>query len=93
LSNLKSNLKKEQVAVLNFILKMCTSLVNSVNQNEKVEFNGQDNVDGIKIDEVQIAILKLLELGIPKETVKSVYLPNLNIDIKNLPIEIGELLD
>jgi hypothetical protein len=93
LSNFKSNLKNEQVAILNFILKMCTSLVNSVNQIEKPEFNGDDNVDGIKVDEVRIAILKLLELGIPKETVKSSILANLNINTNNLPIEIGELLD
>lgn len=93
LSNLKSNLKNEQVAILNFILKMCTSLVNSINQIEKPEFNGDDNVDGIKVEEVRIAILKLLELGIPKETVKSSILANLNINTNNLPIEIGELLD
>jgi hypothetical protein len=93
LNNLKSNLKKEQVAILNFLLKMCTSLVNSVNQNEKSEFIGDVSVDGINIDEVRIAILKLLELGISKETVKSSYLPTLNIDSKNIPIEIGELLD
>jgi hypothetical protein len=93
LNNLKSNLKKEQVAILNFILKMCTSLVNSVNQNEKSEFIGDVSVDGINVDEVRIAILKLLELGIPKETIKSSYLPTLNIDSKNIPIEIAELLN
>jgi hypothetical protein len=93
LSNLKSNLKKEQVAILNFILKMCTSIVNSVNQNEKQEFNGDIKVDGINVEEVRIAILKLLELGISKETIKSSYLPTLNIEINNMPIQIGELLD
>ena len=93
LSNLKSNLKKEQVAILNFILKMCTSIVNSVNQNEKREFNGDIKFDGINVEEVRITILKLLELGISKETIKSSYLPTLNIEINNMPIQIGELLD
>ena len=72
---------------------MCTSIVNSVNQNEKQEFNGDIKVDGINVEEVRIAILKLLELGISKETIKSSYLPTLNIEINNMPIQIGELLD
>ncbi len=92
LSNFKSNLKKEQVAILNFILKMCTSLVNTVNQNGKKDLLGEENIDGLNVDEVKIAILKLLELGIKKETIRSTYLTNLNIDTKNIPAEIETLL-
>ncbi len=93
LINLKSTLKKEQLAILNFILKICTSLVNSVNQNEKSEYMADENVDGIKEEEVRITIQKLLELGISKDTIKSSYLPTLNIDFKNISNHFGDLLD
>jgi hypothetical protein len=93
LDNLKSTLNAEQLAILNFILKMCTSLVNSVNQTERRQVNSEENNEVFDVEDTRIAILKLLELGISKETVKSLYLSKLNIDTNTLPIEIGELLD
>jgi hypothetical protein len=52
-----------------------------------------ENIDGIKEEEVRITIQKLLELGISKDTIKSSYLPTLNIDLKNISIHFGDLLD
>lgn len=93
LTNLKSTLKKDQIAMLNFILRVCTTSLNSVNQNEKCEFVGDDKVDGINVEEVKLSILTLIEMGINKDTIKSTYLPALNINLQNIPSEIEELID
>ncbi len=92
LKNLKSSLKKDQIAVLNFILRICTSLVNSVNQVEKNELIFDENLEGLNTEELKISVITLLELGIDKEEIKSSYLPLLNVKIQNLPIEILDLI-
>ncbi len=93
LEDLKSSLNKEQIASLNFILKMCTNLVNSINQNEKNIFSGEDKVDGIKIEEVLITVKRLIEIGTSKSLIKNSILPNLGFEESNIPTEIQQLLD
>jgi hypothetical protein len=91
LKNLKKGLKKDQIADLNFLLKISSSVINTVRQVDNIELTGDENKDGITIEEIIKSVKKLIELGYKKDQIKKDILPNLGIkSIAN--IELLELL-
>ena len=92
LKSLKSSLDNEQKAVLNFILKMSSNLINKVRQVDNVEISGNAENDGISIDEIVKSIKELLNLGMTKQQIKKDILPNLGIKT-NTHEEISNLLN
>ncbi len=92
LKNLKSSIKKEQQADLNFILKISSSLINTIRQVDNVELSGDIVKDGISNDEILKSISKLISLGFSKEQIKKDFIPNLGLKVNNLPEELAEIL-
>lgn len=92
LKSLKSSLSNKQKAELNFILKMSSNLINKVRQVDNLEITGNEEIDGISIDEIVKSINELLKLGLSKEQIKKDILPNLGIKI-NAHEEISTLLN
>jgi hypothetical protein len=92
LKSLKSSLNNKQKAELNFILKMSSNLINKVRQVDNVEITGNEEKDGISIDEIVKSITELLNLGLSKNQIKKDILPNLGIKI-NTQEEISKLLN
>lgn len=92
LKSLKSSLNNKQKAELNFILKMSSNLINKVRQVDNIEITGNEEKDGISIDEIVKSISELLNLGLSKDRIKKDILPNLGIKI-NAHEEISKLLN
>lgn len=92
LKSLKSSLNNKQKAELNFILKMSSNLINKVRQVENIEITGNEEKDGISIDEIVKSITELLNLGLSKEQIKKDILPNLGVKT-NVHEEISNLLN
>jgi hypothetical protein len=91
LKNLKNSLNSKQKAEFNFILKICSSMINKVRQVENIEITGNPEKDGISIDEITSSVKELLKLGFQKEQILKDILPNLGMK-SNLPEEIINLL-
>ena len=92
LRSLKSSLKKEQQADLNFILKISSSLINTIRQVDNVELSGDTVKDGISNDEILKSISKLISLGFSIEQIKKDFIPNLGLKVNNLPEELAKIL-
>jgi hypothetical protein len=91
LKSLKSSLNNKQKAELNFILKMSSNLINKVRQVDNIEITGNEEKDGISIDDIVKSINQLLNLGMSKEQIKKDILPSLGIK-SNIPEIIYNLL-
>ncbi|MEC4050118.1 ATP-binding protein [Flavobacterium sp. SUN046] len=92
LKSLKSSLNSKQKSELNFILKMSSNLINKVRQVDNVEITGNEEKDGISIDDIIKSINELLKYGLSKEQIKKDILPNLGIKV-NAHEEISNLLN
>lgn len=93
LKSLKNSLKKDQLADLNFILKISSSLMNTIRQVDNVELSGDNEKDGISDDEIIKAILKLITLGYTTQQIKKDFIPNLGLKVNNLPEELSKILN
>jgi hypothetical protein len=93
LKNLKKSLNKEQLADLNFILKLSSSLINTVRQVDNIELSGDMDKDGISIEEIIKSITKLMSLGFSKEQVKKDFISGLGFKLNNLPDELDKILN
>ena len=92
LKSLKTSLNSNQIAELNFILKMSSNLINKVRQVDNIQITGDAEKDGISTVEIVKSINELLTLGLSKEQIKKDILPNLGLK-DNLTEEISNLLN
>jgi hypothetical protein len=92
LKSLKESLNKEQQADLNFVLKISTSLINTVRQIDNVELTGNINNDGISADEILLSVKKLIGLGYTKDQIKKDFISNLGVNVISLSSELSEIL-
>lgn len=91
LKTLKNSLNNKQKAEFNFILKICSNLINKIRQVENIEITGIPEKDGISIDEIVKSINELLKLGLSKDQIRKDILPNIGLKT-NVPEEIIQLL-
>ena len=92
LKRLKESLNKEQITSLNFILKITTATLNSIRQIENVEIVGDNEKDGISMDEIIDSIKKLQNEGWNNEQIRKDILPIL-FSKTNLPEKVKILLN
>jgi Histidine kinase-, DNA gyrase B-, and HSP90-like ATPase len=92
LKSLKSTLNRNQLAELNFILKISSSTINKVRQIDNVEFVNDASKDGISLEEISKVVKNLLTTGFTRDQITKDILPNLGFTNK-IPQEIIEILN
>jgi hypothetical protein len=93
LKSLMSELKKEQVAKLNMVIRMINTRVNEIRQtHEEKEFVGIEEKDGLSLKELITCVNELIESGLSFELIKNDILPSIGFKESSLPQEVIQLL-
>ncbi len=91
LKSLKQSLNKEQRSNLNFILKMTTSTINAIRQVDHIGLEGDEDKDGISIEDITNSIKKLLRDGWSKDQIRKDILPTI-FGRSDIPTEVKDLI-
>ncbi len=93
IKSLMSELKKEQLAKLNLVIRMINNTINEIRQtHEPKEFVGIEEKDGLSLKDLITCVNELTESGLSTELIKNEILPNLGFTPSSLPKEVIQLL-
>lgn len=93
IKSLMSELKKEQLAKLNLVIRMINTRINEIRQtHEKKAFVGIEEKDGLSLEDLITCVNELVESGLSSELIKNEILPNLGFAESSYPLEVIQLL-
>ena len=89
LKSLMNELKKDQLAKLNMVIRMINTRINQIRQtHEDKSFVGIEEKDGLSMGDLIQCVKDLKESGLSYEQIKSDILPNLGFSESSLPLEV-----
>ena len=94
LKSLTSDLKKDQLAKLNLVMRMINTKINEIRQtHEETVFVGDEEKDGLSLKDLIFCVNELIKSGLSSELIKKDILSNLGYTESSLPHEVIDLLN